>query len=210
MQARSPQVAGFAAAGKLVCFFLPWILVSCQGEPVMSVSGWQIATGSTIQTAFGPQVLDPSPDLMVIVLAALGSLALAFLVIRRSFSLRIAAIAWTTIATLSAAWLMLRFIGVEESAQNRGGMGVQIQMQYGYWGTLLASFALVAAGVMGLRFKQPLATASLPAVEPGIATLTATSTAEHTLCPTCKTANPSDYHFCMSCGATLHRAEVQA
>jgi hypothetical protein len=43
-------------AGSVLCFFLPFVTVSCGGQKLITLSGQQLATGSTIQEpmAFGP------------------------------------------------------------------------------------------------------------------------------------------------------------
>lgn len=41
----SPVILGIA----LICFFLPWINVSCQGEKVGTFTGIKLVTGTTIE-----------------------------------------------------------------------------------------------------------------------------------------------------------------
>jgi len=68
------KLAGSGAGLVIICFFMPWILVSCSGEPVASMSGWNLAAGSTVQTFLGPQEIPGSNILFLILAAAIGSL----------------------------------------------------------------------------------------------------------------------------------------
>lgn len=47
-----PAILGLA----LICFFLPFVTVSCQGQKLMTFSGIQLVTGTTIQE---PQMFGP-------------------------------------------------------------------------------------------------------------------------------------------------------
>jgi hypothetical protein len=39
----SPAIYGVI----ILCFFLPWVSVSCQGQPIVTFSGFQLAKGTT-------------------------------------------------------------------------------------------------------------------------------------------------------------------
>lgn len=45
MRKLSPALFGLA----LICFFLPWVTVSCQGHKIISLNGIQLVTGTTIE-----------------------------------------------------------------------------------------------------------------------------------------------------------------
>lgn len=209
VQTRNPLIVACAAGGKLICFFLPWILVSCQNQPVMSVSGWQLAVGSTVQTSFGPQIIEARPDLLLILLAAIASLALGVMVLRGVFALRRAAVAWISLAALSLIWLGVRFAGVEASASAQGGAGVQVQMQFGYWGVVLACWTILIVGALSLR-RAP-SPVPLASVAPSPPTLVATPDppVAQIACPACGAANPAEYRFCMTCGSPMSAAVEQ-
>jgi hypothetical protein len=68
--------------GSALCFFLPFVTVSCGGVKVFTLSGQQLATGASIQIpqAFGPpkaQRTDPNPLASVTALCALLGVALS-------------------------------------------------------------------------------------------------------------------------------------
>ena len=68
MFSRGNKIVAPAASIAFVSFFLPWITVSCSGQTVESVSGFQLAKDVN------------SPELYLVLLAALGILAVVFLV----------------------------------------------------------------------------------------------------------------------------------
>jgi hypothetical protein len=166
MISNGTKIAGGGAAIKLLCFFLPWVLVSCQEQPVASISAWQLATGGAIQTPFGAQPLTAAPDLLLILLAALGSLALVYLVVKQGFALRRAAMAWIGMASLSVVLMLLRFAGAGSSAAAQAGADVQIDLQFGYWTTLFACLMIITGGLIELIGVQATPAGALSSSDP--------------------------------------------
>jgi len=69
-------------AGSALSFFLPFLTVSCAGENVLTLSGQQMATGTTMEQPqpFGPprqQRIDPDPFAMVAALCGLAGIVLS-------------------------------------------------------------------------------------------------------------------------------------
>lgn len=86
------KIVGTGASVAVICFFLPWVLVSCGGQPVASISGWQLAAGGSISTGWGSQPIPSSPMLFLVLLAALASLAAVYLAYKQQLRLRSAAL----------------------------------------------------------------------------------------------------------------------
>lgn len=148
------KIIGSAAAIALMCFFLPWVLVSCEDQPVASFSGWQLATGGTVQTSMGAQPfpLEASPVLFLVLLAAAACLALVYFLYQRRIALRKAAYAAIGLAGLSLLILLVKFAGAQAQPPQAGsGIDVQLRLQYGFWGTVLANLAIIAGAVVALR-----------------------------------------------------------
>jgi hypothetical protein len=147
MLSKGSKIIGPAATVALVCFFLPWILVSCGGQPVASFSGWQLAAGGNVQTGFGAQPVEGSPELFLILLAALGCLALVYFVYQRQIAIR--TVAYTAIgsAGLSLLILLAKFSGAQSRAAE---VGITAQLQYGFWGTVLGNVAVIIGAVLDL------------------------------------------------------------
>lgn len=77
----SPALFGIA----LICFFLPFIEVSRQGQKIASFTGLQLAVATEVQQQgfFGtqrqPKRTDPEPFAILALLAAISGLGLSFL-----------------------------------------------------------------------------------------------------------------------------------
>ncbi|MFT3728083.1 MAG: hypothetical protein QM759_09690 [Terricaulis sp.] len=167
-------LARFAKLAALLCFFLPWILVSCSGNELVHGSGWDMMTGhlhpsdqiNGIQDQFGnahtqEQMDKPAPEIYVI--AAFAVIALGLVL---SFAFKRRGAAATMLATSLLA-IALSFGAFEDlkSQMNRqverqerkhhnslnldlgdsvNGM-VRIEKQEGFWATIIA---LVAAAML--------------------------------------------------------------
>jgi len=100
-------IARFAKLAALLCFFLPWILVSCSGNEIAHGSGWDMMIGhlhpsdqiNSLQGQFGSEHTQremdrPAPEIFAI--AAFAVIALGLLL---SFALKKRGAAMTMLAT---------------------------------------------------------------------------------------------------------------
>ena len=207
MRLKGIKITGPAAAVAMLCFFMPWVLVSCNEQPVASFTGWQLAAGGVVNTALGPQPISGSPSLFFILLAALASLGLAFAIHRGLLPIRRAAMAWIGLGALSLLLLIFRFAGAESQASADAGVEVGIRLRFGYWGTFLANLALVGGAVRELRAARGGAVAL--DIAPAMAELPPVAEpaplVEGPSCPACGAANIAGTRFCMSCGSALEQ-----
>jgi hypothetical protein len=130
-------------AGSLLCFFLPFATVSCGDVKVISLTGQQMATGTTIETpqAFGPgekKKTDPNPFAAIALLCAATGVGLSLL----GRKLAIA----PALAGGAGAVSLFMVKATMDSELQRQGMGagagmIQIAFENGYWFAL----ALLAA-----------------------------------------------------------------
>lgn len=94
LESKSPQMAEIQHKAKkfswtlfaliLICFFLPFFEVSCQGNSIISVNGMQMAFGTEIQqpTMFGPPQIQKIPGdglVLLTLLVAAAGLGLSFI-----------------------------------------------------------------------------------------------------------------------------------
>jgi hypothetical protein len=139
----------------LICFILPWLSVSCQGERVVTLSGVELITGKTIQ---GNDRVSSQPAAGFILLVLLIGLA-GTVMLRNDFEgQRI----WATICGILVLggvfltkFLLERQIQGEIVRHNgRGAPGpiVLVEPMFGYWLLLLAT---VAIGLLYI-IKSPL------------------------------------------------------
>jgi hypothetical protein len=161
MLSKGNKIMAPAASIALLCFFTPWVLVSCENQPVASFTGWQLAAGVTAQSAgINAPPVDSSPVLFLILLAAIACLALVYFVYRGRLAIRQVAYAALGLAGVSLLIMLLKFVNAE-SQTGQGGISVQLRLQYGFWGTVLAQLAIIVGSVVDL--KEPVTQ-----VEPGI------------------------------------------
>jgi len=139
----------------LICFFLPFVNLSCSGQTIMSLSGFQLITGTEVKqpNMFGQDMLEQDnmadkkseeieaqPMALFAFLAALVAL-LVSLIKKKSVT-----IINVVMSTLGFIFLLLLKFSIDgDSALNSAGQGViSLDYQFGYW----FSFLLFLAGAV--------------------------------------------------------------
>ena len=147
-------------AGSLLCFFLPFVTVSCGGQKIFTLSGQQMATGTDLTepqsfASHKSQRIDPHPFASVAALCALAGVALSLV------GTRLAAV---TAASGAAGAVSL---GVMASRMNTEiqratqGMG-QVNVETGF---ILTLSLLIAATAWNIYlFAQGKKAASLSSI----------------------------------------------
>ena len=132
------NVARLAKLIALFGFFLPWVLVSCSGEPIGRRSGIDLATGGG--AAHGS---DPNLWVMVSLAAVLGGLVASFMMKGRQAIVGMLAAA---IVALVAGTIGLSTVSssVQAQPQQSNALG-QVDLQYGYFVTVAVLLAAIAA-----------------------------------------------------------------
>jgi hypothetical protein len=172
----------------LICFFLPFVTFSCQGQKVMSFSGIQLVTGTTIQEPqmFGPpqsQKLNPQP--LAVLAFVCGVLGLALSFVRG----RARTIAPAVAGGVAAILLMALKSSIDSDVLSKGGGVIQANYDIGFYVVVLLLLAAVGLNVFlliqgrGLRF--PVLTAS----------------SRDKFCTQCGSRNLGTDVFCKECGA---------
>lgn len=142
------KVGSSGASLAILCFFLPWILVSCGGQTA-KVNGWDLASGTVIGSGFGAQQIEGKPILFLVLLAAFGVLFLAYTAFKRG-SLTPTMDGYGLIA-LGVVPLLILFISFSGAKDQAAQQGIYIEYQVGLWGTVLGYIAAIAGGVLNLR-----------------------------------------------------------
>ena len=142
-------ISGSAAALAILGFFLPWVLVSCVGEPVMPMSGYEMASGN-VSTVYGPSNTIPGRPLLYITLGAAVIVFLIFLV--SYFINKISLI-------LSSAQILVGIMGVVpifltiaqmKSEYSQGMIPMGVDYQYGFWITIVGFAGIVIGGLLSI------------------------------------------------------------
>jgi hypothetical protein len=133
-----PKWASIGASLVLLCFFMPWLMVSCSGMAVR-VSGWQLSTGN-YGNGYQNQV-QAYPAIFLILL--FGLIGFACLNGKRSGAIA---------AMASGVAGIIGMILVSSNLGSQTTLYVQVSYEVGYYGEWLGF--LIMAGVGFFAFKQ--------------------------------------------------------
>jgi hypothetical protein len=155
----------------LLAFFLPWMTVSCAGQPLASASGWGLATGNITMAGSVPTGAQSMNIAFIIaIIAIIAGLVMSF----RNDGVAHKVVIGTSVIAFAAILIGSSMVSsgisskIAEAAAKRGGgagasggdagammgMGsggpniasmIKVEWQMGYWVTLLC---LIAAGGM--------------------------------------------------------------
>ncbi len=135
----SPAVFGIM----MICFFLPFMEVSCSGQKVMSFTGIQMVTGTTIQqpSMFGEETeslkVDPEPLAIITFSFVIIGLLLSFIKNRKS------AILPALSAGIGTITLLMLKSKIDNDILREGSGMIQVSYAFGFWVLLM----LLIAGV---------------------------------------------------------------
>jgi hypothetical protein len=161
----------------LLLFFMPFVNLSCSGQTIMSLTGFQLITGAEYsgQNMFGQDTpgsmdnanskekreIDSQPLALFALLAAIVGLAVSF--IRKKFI----ALLNLIISSLGAIFLILLKFNMDSDVDLSGQGVIKLEYQAGYWLTILVF--ICAAVVFWLIFKEknpPAIPTTPPKIEP--------------------------------------------
>ena len=141
MQNRKSTASILLFVGSVLCFFLPFVTVSCGGEKLFTLSGRQLATGSSVSVGEGkPEKTSVDPTALIALLCALAGVGLTLAGSRMATAQAVAGAAGTVSLAIMGAQMQDR---VHQQTQ---GMGAS-HLESGYWLTLLVLVAATAWSV---------------------------------------------------------------
>jgi len=135
------------AAVAIVCFFLPWILVSCGGQQI-KFSGWELSAGTDISNGLYYQHMSGDPIFFFILFAALGALVLAYLSIQRGILKK--QIDDYVLLGLGISPLIILLIKISSISQ-ASQQGASIEYQFGFWGTIIGFAGIIYGGYINYK-----------------------------------------------------------
>ncbi|HSP87157.1 MAG TPA: hypothetical protein VLN45_03435 [Ignavibacteriaceae bacterium] len=168
----SPAVFGII----IFCFFLPFVNLTCSGQTVMKLTGFQLITGADMdQSSFlnqegmfnqgmqdqpaENQGVEAQPLALFALLAAVLGLLVSF--VRKKTTAFVCVI----IGAAGAIFLLLLKFSLDGDASLKGEGVVQLDYQFGYWFSVLL---FIASAVLNwLMFKEkPQVVNIIPEVPP--------------------------------------------
>lgn len=143
----------------IFCFFLPFVNLSCSGQTIMSLTGFQLITGADVDPGNGlfdgmqeqdvkkDEKVNSQPMAILAFLAALAGLGLSFI------KKKVTAITNAVISVLGFLFLILLKINMDGEVDLSGQYVITLDYQFGYWFTLLLFIA--GAVIFWKIFKEP-------------------------------------------------------
>lgn len=138
----SPAIFGVV----LICFFLPWVNVSCQGQKVVSFTGIQLITGTTVEEPqmFGPKKerkVNGEPLAILTFLVVITGLGLGFLKNKKG------TIISTVVGGIGTIILLLLKSKLDNDVLRETGGMLQLDYGIGFYFTLILFLSAIVVNV---------------------------------------------------------------
>jgi len=137
-----------ARIAKLIALFgfvLPWVLVSCAGEPVGRVSGLDLATGG-----LGSHHADPNWWVAVSLAAVIAGLVLSFVLAARAAFVAVGAAALLALAASVVGVASATAPRTPPAPSPASSSAARVELQYGYFVTIAGLLTAIGACGAGL------------------------------------------------------------
>lgn len=149
-----------AAFVVLICFFLPWITVSCSEQEIATMSGLDLAVGTDIDLGVGREEVEPDLIIFIVPLAALVVMGLVLLSAVDIFPGSLTAAGQVAAASIGLLVLAYKWL------DSRGGTPesdlVSFSPEIGLWGVVIGLIAIIVGATFSL-----LAAAQSTPLDPG-------------------------------------------
>ncbi len=170
----------------LVCFFLPFITVSCQGQKITTLTGIQLVTGTTIEqpSMFGKkqvQKVSGEPLAALVFLCAAFGLGSSFIKGKKS------AIAPAAAGGIGLISLLMLKLKLDNEILREGKGMLELEYGVGFWVVLILFLIAIVLNVYLMQGK----TFSL---------LEGIGTKGYKFCTHCGSKNDIGNGFCSDCG----------
>jgi hypothetical protein len=165
-------ITGPAAVLAFVGFFMPWVTSSCSGQEVATLTGYELATGTTVevrpveQAPIGQTRQIPGQRrLLAIPFAAVICLALVSLMALHRVR---PTLAGAIVVVLAVGCLLIMLNRTLEMRSQADENGFDVRTRYGVFVVAAANVALLAGGVLDIVFGWRTRRAQPAAVGDGV------------------------------------------
>lgn len=169
----------------LLCFLLPYVMVSCDGDDMGTYSGVELATGHT----FDDSELDDddyNPNAFVLIAFIMGVVALVIVFVHKSGGASIALCsAVAIIALIIFRATFISYYGLEENKEY-----IEINWRWGFFATIICYITSFVTALIPDTGTNPFAE-----------TNTQPQANAYKYCEQCGTELTWDADFCIQCGA---------
>jgi len=129
MRRFTPAIYGLT----LICFFLPFTHISCEGRKVASLTGIQLVTGTSVTVEGKTEKIDPEPLAILLLCTAVVGLAVKT---RTRVSIIVGVIGLTLLLFLKAE--------IDSEVLKRGEGVLKAEYAVGFWLMLISFFGAIA------------------------------------------------------------------
>ncbi len=136
-------ISSAAIALVFLFFFLPWVTVSCGGEEIVTLSGYDLSVGKDI-SAYGDKT-DADPLVFLIPIAALMAIGTLFIANKNAAGGGQVVAAVVGLGIMGIKWRLMF---------ENDDPYVEIVTRYGAWGSLAGLLLLLAGGMLTLMVKE--------------------------------------------------------
>ncbi len=142
-------ISGSGALLAIVSFFLPWLLISCSGQELARMNGWQLAVGMKDMEQTGMD--SGSPILLaLLVLAFLAAVLVILIFIRGRFG-KWEGFAFIAAGVAAAAILTIFLLANQPSKSDMQFAAIEIKPMAGLFMTYASYLLLVVGGALCLK-----------------------------------------------------------
>lgn len=140
--------SGSAALVVLLCFFIPWISVSCGGQEIATFSGYELTTGKEIDLGIGSEEVEGDLYYLVVPLTVIVVIGLVMLDSLTGFPRSLSAVGQVSAAFFSLIILVYKWIETRSESSDIGF--VSFSPEIGVVGVVLGLMAIMVGAVISL------------------------------------------------------------
>lgn len=151
------SIAGLAAVIVIVGFFLPWIAVSCDSQPLLVLTGDQLARGGVFETELGQETdnMPGSPLLFVTLGSAIVIFSILVVLFITGRARDVLGVLQLVLGALGSLAMLLALLKLKQGWNTEGiglgsGSGLVVRLRYGFWLTTAGLASVIAGGIVSL------------------------------------------------------------
>jgi Double zinc ribbon/PEGA domain len=173
----------------LICFFFTFASVSCNGQPLVAITGIQMVTGSSVSAPqmFGPpkvQKIPPESSVIIAFLCGIVALGLSFLPGKKTIFIPVG------LSTIALIALFIFKSNLDSEAMRQTGGMIHPEFGNGFWGAVLFYLGALVLGVVEARSSAaPALNRSTPVRK----------------CSNCGEEVQQEWKFCKHCAKPLEQ-----
>jgi hypothetical protein len=140
MDTTGKKVGGIGGLGMVVCFFLPWVLVSCGGQSIATLSGWDLAAGK--EFGFNRAPMEGDAIFFLVLLCGIAAVTVSWF---KGLNLQNSQTGYALMGAGALA-LLVFIIKLTTMRNEYAQYNVDVEYQFGFFGVILSSLAVIYGG----------------------------------------------------------------